>query len=77
MIWAAVGSEHGVCSCDKPRSCSTREHWLAYLIEGILLVLLGAAAKLVSSNILGWLFLLSGLVGLITMFWLKRAPGFW
>jgi hypothetical protein len=30
-----------------------------------LLVLLGAAAKLVS------------LVGLITMFWLKMAPGFW
>jgi uncharacterized membrane protein HdeD (DUF308 family) len=63
-------------SCDKPRSRSTREHWLAYLIEGILLVLLGAAAIVVPSwsvaIFLGWLFLLSGLVGLIT-----TAPGFW
>jgi hypothetical protein len=36
-------------SCDKPRSRSTREHWLAYLIEGNLLVLLGAAAIVVPS----------------------------
>src|ERR1700739_3117344 len=61
-----------------------REHWLAYLIEGILLVVLGAAAIVVPSwatltvtIILGWVFLASGIVGLITTFWLRRAPGFW
>jgi uncharacterized membrane protein HdeD (DUF308 family) len=61
-----------------------REHWLAYLIEGILLVVLGAAAIVVPSwatltvtIILGWIFLLSGIVGLITTLWLRRAPGFW
>jgi len=65
-------------------AAALREHWLAYLIEGILLVVLGAAAMVVPSwatltvkIFLGWLFLLSGLVGLITTFWLKRAPGFW
>jgi uncharacterized membrane protein HdeD (DUF308 family) len=65
-------------------AAALREHWLAYLIEGILLVVLGAAAIVVPSwatltvtIFLGWLFLLSGLVGLITTFWLKRAPGFW
>lgn len=61
-----------------------REHWLPYLIEGILLVMLGTAAVVVPSwatltvtIFLGWLFLFSGLVGLITTFWLRRAPGFW
>lgn len=61
-----------------------RQRWLAYLIEGIVLVVLGAAAIVVPSwatltvtIVLGWLFLLSGIVGLITTFWLQRAPGFW
>jgi uncharacterized membrane protein HdeD (DUF308 family) len=61
-----------------------RDYWLAYLIEGILLVVLGAVAIVVPSwatlavtIFLGWLFLLSGLLGLITTFWLRRAPGFW
>lgn len=62
-----------------------RERWLAYLIEGILLVVLGATAIVVpnwatltlTTLILGWLFLFSGVVGLITTVWLKQAPGFW
>jgi uncharacterized membrane protein HdeD (DUF308 family) len=65
-------------------AAALREHWLPYLIEGILLVVLGVAAIVVPSwatltvtIFLGWLFLISGLVGLITTFWLKRAPGFW
>jgi len=47
-------------------------------------LVLGAAAIVVPSwatlrvtIFLGWLFLISGIVGLITTFWLKRAPGFW
>jgi uncharacterized membrane protein HdeD (DUF308 family) len=61
-----------------------RERWLAYLIEGIVLVVLGVAAIVVPNwatlsvtIFLGWLFLCSGFVGLITTFWLKQAPGFW
>jgi uncharacterized membrane protein HdeD (DUF308 family) len=61
-----------------------REHWRPYLIEGILLVVLGAAAIVVPNwatltiaIFLGWLFLISGIAGLITTFWLRRAPGFW
>jgi uncharacterized membrane protein HdeD (DUF308 family) len=60
------------------------ERWVAYLIEGIVLVVLGAAAIVVPSwatltvtIFLGWLFLVSGIAGLITTFWLQRAPGFW
>ncbi len=61
-----------------------RENWLAYLIEGILLVVLGAAAivvpgwaTLTMTIFLGWLFLVVGIAGLITTFWLRWAPGFW
>ena len=61
-----------------------RDHWGAYLIEGILLMVLGAAAivlpnwaTLTVTIFLGWLFFVSGIAGLITTFWLKGAPGFW
>ncbi len=61
-----------------------REHWVLFLIEGIFLMLLGAAAiilpvvaTLAFTLVIGWLFLLSGVIGLITTFWMRNAPGFW
>jgi uncharacterized membrane protein HdeD (DUF308 family) len=60
------------------------EHWVLFLLEGIILVLLGAAAivlpviaTLAFTLLIGWLFLLSGVVGVITTFWMRNAPGFW
>lgn len=60
------------------------EHWVLFLVEGIVLVLLGAAAivlpviaTLAFTLVIGWLFLLSGAIGLITTFWMRNAPGFW
>ena len=60
------------------------DHWVLFLVEGIILVLLGAAAIIVPviatlafTLLIGWLFLISGTVGLITTFWLRNAPGFW
>jgi len=62
---------------------SLHEHWGVFLIEGIILVILGAAAILVPplatlsvAIFLGWLFLISGIVGLITTFRMRHAPGF-
>jgi len=59
-------------------------HWRLFLCEGIVLILLGAAAivlpvvaTLAFTLIIGWLFLISGIVGLITTFWMRNAPGFW
>jgi uncharacterized membrane protein HdeD (DUF308 family) len=59
-------------------------HWVAYLIEGIVLVILGMAAILIPvlatlavAIFLGWLFLISGVFGLLTTFWMRQAPGFW
>jgi uncharacterized membrane protein HdeD (DUF308 family) len=63
---------------------SLHEHWRLYLVEGILLLVLGATAialppiaTLAFTIVLGWLFLLSGVMGLITTFWMRQAPGFW
>jgi uncharacterized membrane protein HdeD (DUF308 family) len=60
------------------------EHWVLFLVEGIVLVVLGAAAIIVPviatlafTLVIGWLFLVSGVVGLITTFWMRNAPGFW
>jgi uncharacterized membrane protein HdeD (DUF308 family) len=59
-------------------------HWKAFLIEGIVLVVLGLAAILVPALaslaitiFLGWLFLVSGVVGLAMTFWARQMPGFW
>jgi uncharacterized membrane protein HdeD (DUF308 family) len=63
---------------------SIREHWVLFLVEGIVLVVLGflaivipPLATLAVTIFLGWLFLISGIVGLVTTFWARHAPGFW
>jgi uncharacterized membrane protein HdeD (DUF308 family) len=63
---------------------AVREHWVLFLIEGIVLVILGVAAILVPplatitfTILIGWLFLISGAVGLVTTLWMRHAPGFW
>jgi len=63
---------------------SLRQHWVLYLVEGVVLLVLGATAivipplaTLATTIVLGWLFLVSGVVGLVTSFWMRQAPGFW
>jgi uncharacterized membrane protein HdeD (DUF308 family) len=63
---------------------SIHQHWQTFLIEGILLVVLGAAAivlpmiaTLAFTLTIGWLFLIAGGVGLVTTFYMRDAPGFW
>jgi uncharacterized membrane protein HdeD (DUF308 family) len=34
-------------------------------------------ATIALTIVIGWLFLISGIVGLITTFWARHAPGFW
>src|SRR5260370_30662231 len=65
-------------------NAAVREHWKAFLIEGILLVILGLAAMIVPplaslavTIFLGWMFLISGLAGLALTFWAQKMPGFW
>jgi uncharacterized membrane protein HdeD (DUF308 family) len=63
---------------------SLREHWKMFLIEGIILVILGVLAivlppiaTLAVTLVIGWLFLISGVAGLVTTFMARGAPGFW
>jgi len=63
---------------------SLHEHWVLLLVEGIILVILGLAAIAIPSIatlavdiLVGWLFLISGIAGWITTFWMGRVPGFW
>ena len=63
---------------------AVRQHWKAFLLEGILLVIFGLAAMIVPpaaslavTILLGWLFLISGIAGLALTFWAREMPGFW
>jgi uncharacterized membrane protein HdeD (DUF308 family) len=62
---------------------SLRDHWKLFLAEGIILILLGIAALLLPllaglavTILFGWLFLALGVVGLLTTFSMRHAPGF-
>jgi uncharacterized membrane protein HdeD (DUF308 family) len=58
-------------------------HWRLFLIQGVVMIILGviavaapAAATFAIDLYVGWLFLLSGLVGLIAMFSAGNLPAF-
>jgi uncharacterized membrane protein HdeD (DUF308 family) len=61
-----------------------RDHWVLFLIEGIVLLILGllallapVVASIAATVVFGWILLLSGVMGLITTFRARHAPGFW
>jgi len=65
-------------------SAAVRAHWKVFLIEGILLAILGLAAMIVPplaslavTIFLGWMFLISGIAGLALTFYARGMPGFW
>jgi uncharacterized membrane protein HdeD (DUF308 family) len=67
-----------------PFLSAIRRHWVLFLIEGIVLVVFGAIAvvlpgpaALAVTILLGWLFLFSGILGLVTTIWMRQLPGFW
>jgi len=60
-----------------------RRHWVLFLGEGIVLVILGvlallapAIASVAATVFFGWLLLVSGIVGLVTTLRARAAPGF-
>jgi uncharacterized membrane protein HdeD (DUF308 family) len=65
-------------------STALQAHWQLFLIEGIVLLVLGLTAIVLPlvatvaiAIIIGWLLLMSGIVGLIATFRMRRAPGVW
>jgi uncharacterized membrane protein HdeD (DUF308 family) len=62
---------------------SIHDHWVLFVMEGAILIVLGVLAVAIPSMadlpvilFLGWLFLLSGVVGLVATYWARRAPGY-
>lgn len=69
---------------DEALGGAVRRHWGLLLFEGIVLVVLGllallapAIASIAATVFFGWLLLVTGVVGLITTFRARQAPGFW
>jgi uncharacterized membrane protein HdeD (DUF308 family) len=63
---------------------SLHAHWQLFLTEGIILFILGVLAIVVPpiatiavEILIGWLLLVSGIVGLIATLRSRSAPGFW
>jgi len=63
---------------------SLHAHWRLFLTEGIVLFVLGILAIVVPpiatiavEVLVGWLLLMSGIVGLIATLRMRSAPGFW
>ncbi|MEJ8572707.1 HdeD family acid-resistance protein [Microbaculum marinum] len=68
---------------DRTRA-AIHEHRTWFLIQGVIMIILGAAAillpwvaTLASAIFVGWLFIIGGVVRLVATFSSRRAPGFW
>ena len=63
---------------------SIHDYWTLFLFEGVALVSLGLLAIIIPSIassaatlFIGWLFIASGVIGLVTTFWARHILGFW
>lgn len=61
-----------------------RRHWVLFLIQGIIMIILGVVAigepmvaSIAVALFAGWLFLFSGVVGLAGVFSARHVPGAW
>jgi uncharacterized membrane protein HdeD (DUF308 family) len=77
-------SQADLAEVQREVAAALHRHWVLYLIEGIVLIVLGVLAIIVPplatlavTIFVGWLILISGIMGLITTFWMRPAPGFW
>lgn len=75
---------HDVARLQAKMKEAVKANWKAFLIEGIVLVILGMAAiaipllaSIAVTIFLGWLFLISGAVGLFLTLTTRDLPGFW
>lgn len=79
-----MSTQADIQGIQRAAASALHEHWVLFLVEGIVLLVLGAIAVVVPplatlafTFFFGWLILISGVIGLVTTFWMKNAPGFW
>lgn len=77
-------TESDIANFQRKAAAALHEHWVFFLVEGVVLLVLGATAIVLAplatvavTILLGWLFLVSGVIGLFTTYWMRQAPGFW
>lgn len=85
--WGTIMTSFTTPGADERQSFiarSVQDHWALFVIEGVVLIVLGMLAiaipplaTLAVTIMLGWVFLISGIVGLVTTFMARHAPGFW
>src|ERR1700754_4505096 len=75
---------HDITKLRSEMSAAVKAYWKAFLFEGILLAVLGLAAMIVPplaslavTIFLGWMFLVTGVAGLVLTYWARAMPGFW
>jgi uncharacterized membrane protein HdeD (DUF308 family) len=80
----SLSHQPGLASVQAAIRSAVREHFKLFLAEGIVLILLGVLAILLPkiasvavTIIIGWIFFVSGIMGLIATFGVRGAPGFW
>jgi len=63
---------------------AVRRHWVLFLIQGMVMIVLGLVAigepmvaSIAVALFAGWLFLFSGIIGLAGAFTAHRVPGYW
>src|SRR5471030_3281321 len=83
-IAMSLSQQPNMASVQAALKSAVREHFTLFLTEGIVLLVLGTLAILLpmfatiaATIILGWLFLISGILGLVVTFGARGAPGFW
>ena len=75
-------NEPNIEQIERAVATSVHRHWPLCMVEGIILIILGLAAIFVPRTLaieilFGCLFLISGITGLITTYWMRQAPGCW
>lgn len=73
-----------VAGFQRAAASALHQHWVFFLVEGVVLLVLGATAIVLAplatvavTILIGWLLLVSGVIGLFTSIWMRQAPGFW
>ena len=78
-----MSSTHTLRDVERAISETVRTHWVLFLVQGVIMMVLGVLAiiwpqisTLAVDIYIGWMFLLSGLVGLVTMFLAPNVEAF-
>src|SRR5215471_10935843 len=78
-----MSSTHTLRDVERAISETVRTYWVLFLVQGVIMMVLGVLAiiwpqisTLAVDIYVGWIFLLSGLVGLVIMFLAPDVPAF-